>query len=90
LNLGPDVQDVATAAILMQVICDGYGLADRSELVTTIMWWQDRCWRGISDGAVAGDPAMVRLRDIGAVDEVQEAYCWTGRHRAALERIGTC
>jgi len=89
LNLGPDVQDVATVAQLTQVICDGYGLADRSELVPTILWWQDRCWRGISDGAMAGDPAMARLRDIGAVGEVRAAYSWTEQHRAALERIGT-
>jgi tRNA A-37 threonylcarbamoyl transferase component Bud32 len=89
LNLGPDVQDVATTAALMQVICDGYGLADRSDLVPTILWWQDRCWRGISAGAIAGEPAMVRLRDIGAVREVRAAYRWTQQHRAALERSGT-
>jgi tRNA A-37 threonylcarbamoyl transferase component Bud32 len=89
LNLGPDIDDVAATAALMQVICDGYGLTDVSELVPIILWWQDRCWRGISDGAMAGDPAMVSLRDIGAVLEVQAAYRWTQQHRAALERTGT-
>jgi len=88
LDLGPDVQDVATTAALMPVICDGYGLADRSELVPTILWWQDRCWRGISDGAKAGDPAMLSLRDIGAVAEVLAAYRWTQHHRASLELTG--
>jgi len=86
LNLGPDVEDVATTAPLMQVICDGYGLTDRSDLVATILWWQDRCWRGISDAANAGEPAMLRLRDNGAVAAVQAAYRWTEQHRAALER----
>jgi hypothetical protein len=89
LGLGPDVKDVAKTAALMQVICDGYGLTDLSELLPTILWWQDRCWRGISGGAKAGDPAMLSLRDIGAVAEVQAAYRWTQQHRAALERTGT-
>lgn len=89
LDLGPDVQDVAATAALMQVICDGYGLADQSELVPTILWWQDRCWRGISDGAEAGEPAMVRLRERGAVVAVQAAYRWTQQHCAALERTGS-
>jgi len=34
----------------------------RGGIVDVIMWWQDRCWRGIRAGAAAGDPAMVRLR----------------------------
>lgn len=90
LGLGPDVEDVAATAALVPVICDGYGLADRSELVPTILWWQDRCWRGISAAAEAGEPAMVSLRDSGAVAEVQAAYRWTQQHRAALERTATC
>jgi hypothetical protein len=89
LGLGPHVEDVATTAPLMEVICDGYGLADQSELVSTILWRQDTCWRGISDGAKAGDPAMLSLRDSGAVAAVQAAYRWTQQHRAALERTGT-
>jgi tRNA A-37 threonylcarbamoyl transferase component Bud32 len=90
LGLGPDVEDVAATATLMQVICDGYGLSDRSDLVPTILWWEDRCWRGISDGAKAGEPGMVRLRDGGAVTAVQAAYHWTQQHRWALEPTGTC
>jgi hypothetical protein len=90
LGLGPDLKDVATTAALMQVICDGYGLADRSELVSTILWRQDRCWRGISDGAKAGEPAMLSLREGGAVGFVQAAHRWTQQHRWALERTVTC
>ena len=87
LNLGPGIGDVAATAELMQVICTGYGLADRSELVSTILWWQDRCWRGIDKEANAGMPAMLRLRESGAVDQVKAAHHWTQRHRQALERI---
>jgi len=67
------------------VICEGYGLDDRSELVDFILWWQDRCWRGIDAGAEKGEPAMVRLRDDGEVKAIQAAYRWTRRHRSALE-----
>jgi hypothetical protein len=88
LDLGPDVEDVAATATLIRVICDGYGLADRSELVSTILWQQDRCWRGINDGAKAGEPAMLSLRDRGAVAAVQADYRWTRQYRRALERIG--
>ena len=55
------------------------------------MWWQDRSWRGIQAGADAGDPAMVRLRDDGAVRddsavrEVRAAFEWVAAHRSELE-----
>jgi hypothetical protein len=66
------------------VICDGYGLDDRSTLVETVLWWQDRCWRGIDQAAEAGDPAMVRLRASGAVEQVRGAHAWVMRHREEL------
>jgi len=49
------------------------------------MWWQDRCWRGIQAGAAAGNLAMVRLRDDGAVREVRAAVRWVAEHRSELE-----
>jgi hypothetical protein len=45
--------------------------------VETILWWQDRCWRGIDAGAEAGNPAMARLRASGAVRSVRAAYDWS-------------
>jgi len=80
VGLGPEVTDIDEAARLVRVVADGYGLADRAGLVETILWWQDRCWRGIEAAAEAGKPAMVRLRELGAVDEVRAAYEWTARH----------
>ncbi|TDC07884.1 trifolitoxin immunity protein, partial [Streptomyces sp. 8K308] len=70
LGLGPSVADPAEAGRRMRLVADGYGLADRRELVATVLWWQDRCWRGIRAAAEAGNPAMVRLRDAGVVGEV--------------------
>ncbi|BEL07012.1 hypothetical protein Q0Z83_052030 [Actinoplanes sichuanensis] len=83
-RLGPDATD---AGPKIRAIADGYELnaADRAVLVDTILWWQDATWRGILAGADAGDPAMVRLRDDGIVDQIRAAYEWTSRHRAELE-----
>jgi hypothetical protein len=85
LGLGPALgSDVAEAGRRMRVICDAYGLADRSDLLETILWWQDRCWRGIDAGAADGDSAMIRLRDGGAAQSVRDAFDWVSGHRAEL------
>jgi Ser/Thr protein kinase RdoA (MazF antagonist) len=86
VGLGPGVADAADGARLVRVIAEAYGLADRTELIETILWWQDRCWRGIEAAADAGEPAMVRLRQLGAAREVRAAYQWTVEHRHVLER----
>ena len=38
-----------------------------------------------SGRAEAGDPAMGRLRDEGAVSEVRAAFGWVAAHRSELE-----
>jgi thiamine kinase-like enzyme len=76
-----------SAARLVRVAADAYGLepADRAELVDTILWWQDRCWRGIQADIDAGAESVRRLRDAGAVGAVRADYEWTVRHRAVLD-----
>lgn len=86
LDLGPSVTDVEQAARRTRLIADSYALADRQPLVSTILWWQDRCWRGIDAQADAGDAAMARLREAGAVRQVRAAFQWVSDHRGALER----
>lgn len=86
VGLGPELADEADAARLVRVIADAYGLADQAGLVEAILWWQDRCWRGIEAAAEAGEPSMVRLRELGAAAEVRAAYRWTAEHRRVLER----
>ncbi len=81
--LGPGVA-VGEAVRRVRVVTDAYGWTDLSGLVETVLWWQDRCWRGIESAADAGVPAMVRLRDAGAVEAVRAAYGWTARHAARL------
>jgi hypothetical protein len=86
VGLGPGA-NVERAGRLVGLVADAYGLdTARTTLVDTVLWWQDRCWRGIDAAADTGEPAMVRLRDRGAVDDVRAAYEWTSRHRSALER----
>jgi hypothetical protein len=85
LPLDPRATDVAGTASRLRAVADAYGLADRSTLVPTVLWWQDRCWRGIEARADAGDPAMVRLRETGAAESVRAAHAWVTAHRTTLE-----
>jgi hypothetical protein len=59
-------------------------VADRDRGVETILWGQDRSCRGIEDGAAAGDPAMIRLRDSGAARSIRDASDWVAAHRDEL------
>lgn len=84
LDLGPGVTDVREAARRIRLVCDAYGLDGRDGLLDTVLWWQDRCWRGIEAGAARGEAAMIGLREGGAVDEVRAAGEWIAGHRRAL------
>jgi hypothetical protein len=84
LDLGPRITDPVLAGRRMRLICDAYGLDDRGQLIDTVEWWQDRCWRGILAKAAAGDRAMISLRDSGAVRSVRDAAAWVVSHRAEL------
>lgn len=78
--------DPGEAARRVRVICDGYGLADRGEVVGGVLWWQDRCRHGIEADADAGLPHAVRLRADGVVARVRAARDWVAGHRDELER----
>lgn len=85
LDLGPRRTSPVGVARLIRLVCDAYGLRERAELIETIRWSQVRRWGAIEDGATAGDPAMVRLREAGVADEVKAAYEWVTEHRETLE-----
>jgi hypothetical protein len=85
VGLGPSVTDGPDAARRVRLMADAYGLADRSELVDTIAWWQDRCWRGIDGEARASAPHAVALRAAGAIREVREAFDWLVANRSRLD-----
>jgi aminoglycoside phosphotransferase (APT) family kinase protein len=85
VGLGPRA-DVREAARQVRLIADAYDVPARHDLIRTILWWQDRCWKGIAAAAEAGEPEMVRLRALGAVDDVRAAHRWTVEHRLVLEQ----
>ena len=84
LDLGPGVPDVAEAARRIALIADAYGLIERGDLIPAILWWQDRCWRGIETAAVDGDPAMQRLVSDKVPDQIRQSYAWTVAHQHEL------
>jgi aminoglycoside phosphotransferase (APT) family kinase protein len=86
LSLGPSVRDPADAIRGLRLLCEAYGLSDRAGLVKTILWWQDRCWRGIESAAAIGDPAYRALREAGAIDEVRASWRWVRRHYRDLDQ----
>jgi aminoglycoside phosphotransferase (APT) family kinase protein len=85
LNLGPAVRDLTATLTKLRAMCDAYGLTDRTEVVETILWWQDRCWQGIDAGAESGDAAMVSLRASGAVESVRAAHDWVLAHQGDVQ-----
>ncbi|WP_157545513.1 phosphotransferase family protein [Microtetraspora fusca] len=84
LGLGPQIADARVVARKVRLVCDAYGLTDRSLLIDTIIWWQERCRRGIEAAAASGDRSMIYLRDTGAVRTVRDAAAWVTRHRSTL------
>ncbi|MEQ4723556.1 phosphotransferase [Nonomuraea sp. B19D2] len=85
-GLGPAVEDPAGAARRVRLICDAYGLQERGEVVEAVLWWQDRCRRGIEADAAAGMPHAIRLRAGGVVAQVRACHEWVAEHRAEFER----
>ncbi|NYI03256.1 phosphotransferase [Allostreptomyces psammosilenae] len=86
VGLGPTLADPDEAARRIRLIADAYGLSahDRGRLLDTVLWWQDRCWRGIRSAAAAGEPAMRRLHESGVTERVRAAHAWTAAHRERL------
>jgi aminoglycoside phosphotransferase len=84
LPLAPEVSDVNDTARRLRLIVDEYRLEEPEELVPTVLWWQERCWRGIEAGAEVGEPAMVALRNAGVVTGVRSAEEWTREHQSTL------
>ncbi|MEV5611098.1 phosphotransferase [Streptomyces sp. NPDC052225] len=84
LDLGPKASDVPETSRRLRLLCDAYGVTDRTPLLDAVLDWQDRCRRGIEAAAAAGDPAMRRLREQGVTEDIRAARSWVTRHRAGL------
>jgi Phosphotransferase enzyme family len=79
---GVPVEEVARG---MRLLCDAYGLDDRSQLVDTVLRCQDRGWREIHAAAAAGEPGGLTLRDAGVIADAQATHRWLRQHRHQLE-----
>jgi hypothetical protein len=86
LDLGESVADIGTCAHKMRLVCDAYGLDDRSGLMDAIIWWQESTIWGIEYGADKGTEALIKLRDGGFAEEIRRNVEWVREHRAGLER----
>ncbi|WP_329243431.1 phosphotransferase [Streptomyces sp. NBC_01478] len=84
LDLGPGVTDVRATARRIALLCEAYGLDDTDRLLDTVLWWQDRCARGIDAGAERGERGMADLRASGVVDDIRDAHGWVAAHRREL------
>ncbi|MET9293317.1 phosphotransferase [Streptomyces sp. NPDC003077] len=87
LDLGPGVTDLPATARRVRTICDAYGLEDRDRerLAGVILWWQERCWRGIEEAAERGEAAMIRLCRQGIPERIRAAQRWVSEHLAVFE-----
>lgn len=65
----------------IHVCLEAYGWTGTpGEVVGAMLWWQDRCHRGIRAEADAGDRTMQALVADGVMDAVRGDYHWTLEH----------
>jgi len=67
-----------------QALLAGYGPTDTTNLISTILWWQTRAADGIDAKAAAGDPAMLKLRNLGVPTDIRKHREWISANSAAL------
>jgi hypothetical protein len=83
-----ELGDVERVVPQWKALLTGYGPTDTTNLIPTILWWQSRAAAGIDAEAEAGDPAMLRLRDLGVPADIRRLHDWVRDNAAALEATG--
>lgn len=68
-----------------RLFCDAYGLADRGDVVDMLAKRQRAVYDAFKSGHAAGDPAYVRLWEMGAGDGIERQIGYVARHRGELE-----
>ncbi|MGE0878662.1 MAG: phosphotransferase [Acidimicrobiia bacterium] len=68
-----------------RVVLDAYGLADRADVVTTIIARMTKCVADIERNAAAGSQRHELLARRGDHLAIRESLDWTVRHRAFLD-----
>gem|GEM_PF-752066 len=87
VGLGPGA-DPHRAGRQVRLVAEAYGLGERGELVDTVLWWQERCWRGIAAKAAAGARPWVGCAT--AVRSRPSAPTRTGPQRITTCWSGPC
>jgi hypothetical protein len=72
-----------------RLFCDAYGLQDREGLADHIVQRQRTVYRVFRDGAQRGDPAYVRLWEMGAGTGIRNQIGYVQAQRSELERAFT-
>lgn len=80
-----DPADFEPRARRTRLFCDAYDLHDRDGLAGKILERQHAVLSAIERGADAGDPACLRLREMGACAGIQRQADYLRAHRSALE-----
>ncbi len=69
-----------------RLFCDAYALTDRADVAGMILTRQQAVYDAMNRGAGQGDPAYVRLMEMGAGDGINRQIGFVRRHRDQLER----
>lgn len=91
---GPRIHDIAfvcwqfaTEVSHWQDLLSGYGPADLTGLLPTVLWWQTRAADGIEAGAADGEVAMQRLVELAVPSEIRRARAWVEGHADELQQV---
>lgn len=69
----------------IRTVVEAYGWdGSLQEVVDSMLWWQERCWKGIIEEAHAGSVTSQAMINDGIVAEIQRDYEWTRRELASL------
>jgi hypothetical protein len=80
-----DLTKFESRARRARIFCDAYGLTNREGMADQIIERQRTVYGAFRDGARAGDPAYVRLWDMGAGIAFQLQADYVAEHRTQLE-----
>jgi hypothetical protein len=69
-----------------RLFCDAYGLADRGGVVDMLADRQRAVYDTFKSRHAAGDPAYVRLWEMGAGEGIERQIGYVARHRGELEQ----
>ncbi|TCC51823.1 aminoglycoside phosphotransferase family protein [Kribbella pittospori] len=80
-----DLGDLNRVIPQWQSLLAGYGPADTTALIPSILHWQARAANGIDRAATAGNPAMQHLQQLGIPEDIRRKHEWIRMNAAELQ-----